>query len=436
MDISCLLLVNSFVFLFIKTILPLKVEYFIAKRISTEKHRAGNSAGTNTGIVIVGIAISMAVIIAAVAIVTGFKNEVRNKVIGFGSHIQISNYDSNLSYETKPIDKNAEFLMELTTIEGIDHIQAFALKAGIIKTEDEIHGLVLKGIDRAFDWKFFDKSTVEGSRFYLNDTILSNEIFISAYVARKLKLEPGDSFQMWFVDETPRFRKFTISGIYQTSLAEFDESFALVDIRHIQKLNGWENNQVSGLEMSISSFNQLDRITWEARDIAASHFFEDGSRLKVSNIVEKYPQIFDWLELQDLNVVIIIFLMLIVAGFNMISGLLILILDRTQMIGVLKALGGKNLMIRKIFLYQSAYLILRGLFWGNLLGIGLCTLQKKFELISLDPENYYLTTVPVNLDIINILLINAGTITIIMLFLILPSLLVSRISPAKTIRFN
>lgn len=414
----------------------MRVEYFIAKRISREKKGTNHFSGTITGIVIAGIAISLTVIIAAVAIVTGFKNEVRNKVIGFGSHIQITNYDSNLSYETKPINKEEDFLPELSRIKGVEHTQVFALKAGIVKTKDDIHGLVLKGIDQDFDWSFFDKSTVEGARFFLSDSATSNQIFISSFVARKLKLKPDDSFQMWFIDETPRFRKFNISGIYETSLAQFDETFALVDIRHIQKLNDWERNQVSGLELSIENFNKLDNVTWQARDIVASHYFDDGSRLKVQNIVEKYPQIFDWLELQDLNVVIIIILMLVVAAFNMISGLLILILDRTRMIGVLKALGGKNLMIRKIFLYQAGYLIVKGLLWGNAIGLGICYIQQKFEIISLNPENYYLTTVPINLDIINILLINAGTIFIIMLFLLLPSLLVSRISPAKTIRFN
>ena len=193
---------------------------------------------------------------------------------------------------------------------------------------------------------------------------------------------------------------------------------------------------MSGLELQIRNFNNLDNVTWDARDIAASFFFDDGAKLKVQNIVERYPQIFDWLRLQDLNVIIIIALMLIVAGFNMISGLLILILDRTYMIGVLKALGSRNMSIRRIFMYQSSYLILRGLLWGNVIGIGLCMLQKKYELISLNPENYYLTTVPVNLDVLHILFINAGAMLVIMLFLIIPSMLVSRISPARTIRFN
>jgi lipoprotein-releasing system permease protein len=241
---------------------------------------------------------------------------------------------------------------------------------------------------------------------------------------------------MWFIQDTPRFRKFTISGIYETSLQEFDKTFAIADIRHIQRLAGWKENQVSGLEMMVTDFKDIDRITLEVDEIVSTSFFEDGSRLKVVNIVEKYPQIFDWLNLQDINVMVIIILMLVVAGINMISGLLIIILDRTNMIGILKAMGTTNGSIRKIFLYQSSYLILKGLLWGNILGISLCLLQKYFSIIKLDPTSYYLTTVPININFISIFLLNAGTIIVILLFLVLPSMLISRISPAESIRFK
>ena len=414
----------------------MNTELFIARRIISGNKNRKYFSSTITGIVIFGIALSIAVMVASVAIVTGFKKEIRNKVIGFGSDIQVINYDSNLSYQTSPIPLNDTIVSMFSAIKGVNHIQPFAIKAGIVKTTSDIQGLVLKGIDNQFDWSFFDKSMIEGQHFNVNDSAYNNSIVISSWVARKLRMKTGDSFQMWFVDQRPRFRKFTISGIYETSLAEFDQTFAIVDIKHIQRLNDWSTTQVSGLELEIENFNELTDITWNAREIAASFFFGDGSRLKVQNIVERYPQIFDWLKLQDLNVIIIIVLMLVVAGFNMISGLLILILDRTYMIGVLKALGSRNLSIRRIFLYQSSYLILKGLLWGNLIGISLCYLQKKYEIISLNPENYYLTTVPINLNILHILMINAGAMLVILVFLILPSLLVSRISPAKTIRFN
>ena len=408
----------------------------IARRIISGNKDRKHFSSTITGIVIFGIALSIAVMIADVAIVTGFKKEIRNKVIGFGSDIQVLNYDSNLSYQTKPIPYNDSIMSAFGSLDGVAHIQPFAIKAGIVKTDTDIQGLVLKGIDDHFDWSFFDQSMIEGNHFDVSDTSLSNSVVISSYVARKLKMKTGDSFQMWFVDQRPRFRKFTISGIYETSLAEFDQTYAIVDMKHIQRLNNWEEDQVSGLELNINHFRNLEAITWEASDMAASWYFEDGSRLKVQNIVEKYPQIFDWLRLQDVNVLIIIVLMLVVAGFNMVSGLLILILDRTYMIGVLKALGSRNLSIRRIFLYQASYLIFRGLLWGNIIGIGLCILQKQYGFISLNPENYYLTTVPVNLSILHLLAINAGAAVAILMFLILPSMLVSRISPAKTIRFN
>ncbi|MFW5820266.1 MAG: ABC transporter permease [Bacteroidota bacterium] len=414
----------------------MNLEYFIAKKISKTASTKRRFTGTINGIAITGISLSIAVMIAAVAIVTGFKEEIRNKVIGFGSHLQILNFDSNLSYQTEAIPKNPEFIDELRNIKGITHIQPFAIKAGIVKTEDQIQGLVLKGIDKNFDWSFFRKSLIKGKTFTVPDSAYINDILISSFLANKMRLDTGDTFRMWFIDKQPRIRNFTVSGIYETSLAEFDETIALVDIKHIQRLNNWQSDQVSGLEILIDDFNDIEDITWEVRDITAVTVLNRDVRFKVRNIVERYPQIFDWLELQDLNVMIIIILMLIVAGFNMISGLLILILDRTYLIGVLKALGGRNTMIRKIFLYQSAFLITKGLFWGNLIGIGLSYIQKKYEIISLDPANYYLTTVPINLDIFHLLLINIGAMLAIMMFLVLPSVLVARISPAKVIRFN
>ncbi len=414
----------------------LKPEYFIAKRISGKKLNRKHFSNTITGIVVVGIALSIAIMLSSVSIVTGFKNEIKDKVSGFGSHIQILNYDSNLSYETKAIPAEPEILNEIIALENVKQIQSFAIKAGIVKTESDIQGLVLKGVNSDFDWNFFNSYLINGDTLILSDSSLNNGIIISSYTARKLKLGIGDPVRMYFIDDRPRFRKFAVEGIYETSLTELDETFGIVDIKHIQRLNGWKDDQVSGLEVTISDFDDLYETTWEIRDIIAAYYFDDGSRLKASSIKERYPQIFDWLELQDLNVIIIIFLMLIVAGFNMISGLLILILDRTYMIGVLKALGGRNTMIRKIFLYQAFYLILRGLLIGNVIGIGLCALQKKFEIISLNPENYYLSTVPINLDFLNILYINAGATVTIMLFLILPSILVSKISPSKTISFK
>ena len=414
----------------------MNTEFFIAKRLNSQKETRKRFPGTIMGIAVFGIALGLAVMLVAISIVTGFKEEIRNKVIGFGSHIQILNYDSNVSFETNPIDASPVFLPRIKNINGVKHIQVFGLKAGIVKTQNDIQGLVLKGVGQDYDWSFFDKSMLEGNSFRIKNDTVSNSIVISSFLAKKLKLKTGDSFQMWFIQDTPRFRKFIISGIYETSLQEFDKTFAIMDLRHIQRLSGWEENQVSGLEMMVSDFKEIDQITTKVNEIVSTSFFGDGSRLKVINIVEKYPQIFDWLNLQDINVMIIIILMLLVAGINMISGLLIIILDRTNMIGILKALGTTNRSIRNIFLYQSAYLITKGLLWGNILGISLCLLQKYFGIIHLDPTSYYLSTVPVNINFINIFLLNAGTVIAILTFLILPSMLISRISPAESIRFK
>jgi lipoprotein-releasing system permease protein len=259
---------------------------------------------------------------------------------------------------------------------------------------------------------------------------------ISKKISDMLKLKKGDSFAVHFIQDPPRMRKFTISGIYETSLEEFDKIYVFCDIAHIRKLNGWENDKVSGYEIFINDFDHLDQMTQQIKDTIGYKVTENEIEVKVTNVTIRYPQIFDWLNFQDMNVVIIIILMLIVAGFNMISGLLILILEKTNMIGILKALGSEDKLIRRVFIYQAAYLIIKGLFWGNLIGIGLAYLQLKTGLITLDPTSYYIKTVPVNLDFINVLLLNAGTMTAIILMLLIPSQLVSRITPVRAIRYD
>ncbi len=411
-------------------------ELFIAKRLVFEKDSTSRISRPIVAISVVGIALGLAVMIVAIAITTGFKNEVRNKVVGFESHVQILNYDTNISYETVPVKKNQKFIPELIASPWIKHIQVFAIKAGIIKTDTEIQGVVLKGIGSDFDWTFFQNSLVEGTIFHLTDTGSTNQVLISKSLADLLKLNVGDSFSMYFVQDPPRARKFTISGIYETNLEELDKIYVLADIKHIQRLNNWKEDQVSGFEVEIHDFQELFPATLAVIQTVGFELDEEGSRLKVRNIIQKYPQIFDWLNLQDLNVWIILVLMLLVAGFNMISGLLILILERTNMIGILKSIGTRNWSLRKIFLYKSGFIIARGLFWGNIIGIGLCLLQDQFELLKLDPSTYYLSSVPINLSFLNILILNVGTMVLVLIMLLLPSYLISRITPVKTIRFD
>lgn len=414
----------------------MNLPYFIANKLIRGRREGTSFSRPINIIAIIGIASGLAVMILAVSILTGFKQQIRDKIVGFGSHIQVLNFDSNISFETAPVSDTQSFVPAIRSIPGVRHLQVFATKAGIIKTGQDIQGVVLKGVDRDFDWSFFKSSMVAGSTFTVTDSARTNDVIISRKISDMLKLKTGDSFAMHFIQDPPRSRKFTICGIYETSLEEFDRMYVFCDIGHIKRLNGWTDDQVSGFEIFIDDFGRLDEMTMAVRDAIGYRLTEDDTKFKVTNIRVRYPQIFDWLNFQDMNVIIIITLMLIVAGFNMISGLLILILEKTNMIGVLKALGSENRVIRKIFLYQAAYLIGKGLFWGNIIGLGLALLQLRTGLITLDPSSYYIKTVPVNLDFVHILLLNAGTMAAIVMMLLVPSQLISRITPVKAIRYD
>jgi len=414
----------------------MNLPYFIAQRLIKGRREGTSFSRPINVIAIIGIAMGLAVMIVAVAILTGFKQQIREKIVGFGSNIQISNFDSNISFETAPIRQNQEFIPKIKNIPGISHVQVYATKAGIIKTDADFQGVILKGVGSDFDWSYFSKNMIDGSAFTVTDTARTNNVIISKKISDMLLLKTGDSFAMHFVQDPPRMRKFTVSGIYETSLEEFDKIYVFCDIGHIKRLNGWDDDQISGFEIFIKDFNRLDEMTMSVRDAIGYQVLEDEEKFKVTNIKMKYPQIFDWLNFQDVNVIIIIFLMLVVAGFNMISGLLILILEKTNMIGILKALGSEDVTIRKVFLYQAAYLISKGLLWGNLIGIGIAFIQLKTGLVTLDPSSYYIKTVPVNLDLIHILILNAGTLAAILVMLLVPSNLISRITPVKAIRYD
>lgn len=414
----------------------MNLPYFIAHRLIKGRREETSFSRPINVIAIIGIAMGLAVMILAISILTGFKQQIREKIVGFGANIQIMNFDSNISLETVPISDTQSFITKIRKIPGIKHVQVFGTKAGIIKTDEAIQGVILKGVGSDFDWNYFRSNIVDGSVFTVSDTGRTNDVIISKKIADMLRLKTGDSFAMYFVQDPPRSRKFTICGIYETSLEEFDKMYVFCDIGHIKRLNGWSDDQVSGFEIFINDFDRLSEMTMAVKDAIGYRLSENETKFKVTNIREKYPQIFDWLNFQDLNVIIIIILMLIVAGFNMISGLLILILEKTNMIGILKALGSDNITIRRVFLYQAAYLIGKGLFWGNLIGIGLALLQLKSGLITLDATSYYLKTVPVNLELGHILLLNAGTMAAIILMLLIPSQLITRITPVKAIRYD
>ena len=404
-------------------------ELFIAKKIVLRSSKKNSISKPIVRIAIAGIALGMTVMIVAIAVVTGFKKEIQDKVIGFGGHIQITNYDSNSSYEVKPVEKKQSFYPALNKLSGVKHIQVFATKAGIIKTENDIEGIVLKGIGSDFDWGFFQNKIIEGGGFTVIDSVKNNDIIISKYTSRKLKLKVGDNLIFYFIQDPPRMRKLTVSGIYETGLEDFDKTYALCDIAHIQKLNDWSENQVGGFEVLLNDFNSMDKI---GKEIYANI----GYNLNAKTIKEIHPQIFDWLGLQDINVEIIIILMILVAGINMVSALLIVILERTNMIGIIKAMGAKNWSVRKIFLYVAVYLISIGVIIGNIIGITLCILQRYYGIMKLDQESYYVSVVPIHFSIPDLLLLNLGTIVTCVSILIIPSYIITKINPIKAIRFH
>ncbi len=412
---------------------------FIARKITNSKENKNNISNSIISIAIIAIALSLSVMILSVAIITGFKKEIREKVIGFGSHILIMNHDTNSSYETIPIKKNQDFYKNITDIEGVKHIQVFGIKAGIIKTDTQIQGVVLKGIGSDFDWTFFEKNIIEGRHFVVNDEKKTNEVVISKYISNLLKLNVDDNLYMYFIQDPPRFRKYKIVGIYNTGLEEFDKLYVLSDIADIQKLNNWTESKeelVTGFEILIDDFKNLEQLSNDVRFKVAFKLEKDGSKLKVENIKERNPQIFDWLSLTDMNVWVILTIMLFVATINMVSGLLIIILEKTNMIGILKAIGSSNAEIQKIFIYNAIFIMGKGILWGNAIGLSISFIQYYFNIIPLNPTSYYVDTVPINIQPLQIILLNIGTLFITSLILIIPSFIVTKIEPIKAIRFN
>jgi lipoprotein-releasing system permease protein len=335
-----------------------------------------------------------------------------------------------------PIRHDSALYKLLTEVSGVQHVQKFITKPGIIKTRSQVHGIVLKGVSFDFDWHFFQNILQEGTVLSLSNDSVSNQILISRTVANMLNLKVGDAVPMYFLEQQLRARKFVVTGIFDSSLPEFDELFALVDFRQVQKLNNWNENQIAGYEVLVSDFDNLKNIGADVKMVTASYIDPDGLMLRTRTIQEAQPQIFGWLDLLDTNIAVILILIMLVAGFNMISGLLILILERTNMIGILKAVGADNQLLRRVFVYLAVFIIGRGLILGNLIGLGLCYLQKYTGIIKLDPTNYYLDSVPILINPVHVLLLNLAALVITTIMLVGPSYLVGRISPAKAIRFD
>lgn len=408
-------------------------ELFIAKRMISAKRGKNTISAPIIKIAILAVALGTIVMMVTIATTLGLQKKIREKIAGFNGHIQVVNFDNNQSEITlKPIKKQQLLKPKFKEISGIKNVQPFATKAGIIRTETDFEGIILKGIDGDYDPSFFKEYLIEG-RFPEVSKNRSNEVLISQEMARRMRFEIGSEFNTLFVKDNPVkppwLRVFKVVGIYNTGFKDFDENILIGDIQHIQRMNRWEENEVGGFEIILNDFAQIAEKNKQV-------YQNIGSELNSISITEKYASIFEWISLFDNNTYAIIAIMILVSGINVITALLVLILERTQMIGVLKSLGNKNMSIQKIFLYNAGYLIVKGLFWGNIIGLFIIGIQKYFKIITLNPETYYVTHASVHIEWHHILLLNAGTLLLCMLMLLIPSLIISKISPIKTIKFE
>ncbi len=415
----------------------MNLPFFLASRINKDHTATRKVSRPAIKIGMWGVAIGLAVMITSVCVVIGFKHTIRDKVIGFGSHITVSEFVSMQENANQPVCMDDSTLQRLKSIPGIAHVQRFAMKQGILKTDEDFLGVMFKGVGPEFDSTFIATNMVEGHMPTFSDTVSTNQLVISRLMADKLRVKAGDRIFAYFLgNDDVRTRRFTIAGIYATNLRHFDESICLVDLYSTVKLNGWETDQASGAELTLNDFDALDLV---ARDVTREiDRTQDryGNTYTSRTVTAANPQIFSWLDLLDLNVWIILGLMVAVAAFTMISGLLIIILERTQMIGLLKALGAKNSTVRHTFLWFAAFIIGKGLIIGNIIGLGLCLLQHFTGVVKLDAAAYYVETVPVEINIPLILLLNIATLLLSVLVLIGPSYLISHIHPSKSMRYE
>ncbi len=414
-------------------LIKLNLEYFIAKRLITAKDYKSSISAPIIKIAISAIAIGMVMMIISVATGIGLQQKIREKISAFNGQIIISNFDSNASDVTLvPISKNQTFYPKFNSVEGVSHIQAIASKAGIIRTETAFEGIVFKGVGSDYKWDNIKEYLVAGKLPDFSKN-LNEDVVISQFLADRLHLKVGDAFNTFFMKEgqnkLPNIRRFNISGIFNSGFQEFDATYIIGDIRHMQRINKWNPDQVGAFEVFVKDFDKI-------KEVGDQVYQEIGSTLDTKTIIEKYAYIFEWLQLFDFNIIVILVVMIIVATINMVVALLVLILERTQMIGILKALGANNWVVRKIFLYNASYLIFRGLFWGNLIGIAILLIQKYFGVIKLNPESYYVDQAPVDLNFAYIALLNLLTITVCFLVLLIPSYIITKISPVKAIRYD
>lgn len=400
---------------------------FISKRI--RKGDRGSFSATVSNIAAITVALGIAVLIISFAVLDGFKKEIRNKIFSLGGHLQVTMADNKESFEENPFSINTDLYRNWRKLDQIEHLQSYLHKAGLLQTKEEVMGVILKGIGKDYDKSKLETNIIEGGFFKQSDSLPSREIIISKKISNTLKLKTGDSVLMYFVQNPPRFRKLVIIGIYETGLEEFDEQIIIGDIRLIRQLNSLGDTLVGGYEVFVKDFRKIEPAYNEVFDMM-------DYDMQVEKITDKYPQVFDWLELLDREVVLFLVIILLVASFNMVSSVFIMIMERTTMIGMLKAMGATNRQVRNIFLYNGLIIIFKGLVFGNIFGIGICYIQSVFRLFPLDPENYYMNSVPISLDWNTIFALNLLTFVVITLVLFLPVIVISYIRPVKSIRFN
>lgn len=414
----------------------MNLPFFIAKRIYSDQGDKRKVSRPAIRIATIGVAIGLAVMIVTVSVVLGFKHTIRDKVVGFGSHIQVQNMLTFLSTDSYPICIDDSVMKNFEQIQGVKHVERYAYSQGILKTDDDFLGVMFKGVGPEYDLNFLSQHLTEGEMPVFSDTASTNKILVSKMIADKLRLKAGYRIFAYFIGESVRTRRFTIVGIYQTNMTRFDETLCFTDLATTRKLNDWKDYQCSGAEITVNDFDQLQTTADEFIEKVNRQTDQDMNTYSSQTIYEAYPQVFNWLELLDINVWIILVLMVCVAGFTMISGLLIIILERTQMIGVLKALGARNKTIRHTFLWFAAFIIGHGLLLGNMLGIGIIALQKFTGLVKLDPQTYYVSEAPMEVNIPLFVLLNIATLIICVFVLIAPSYLISHIHPAKSMRYE
>jgi lipoprotein-releasing system permease protein len=413
----------------------LNYEFFIAKRIIKAKQYKSSVSATIIKIAIAAIAIGIVMMMVAIATGIGLQKTIQEKVAAFNGHIQISNFDNNKSeVSLMPLDIKQEFYPDFTQVSGVNHIQAVAIKAGIIRTEKTFEGVLVKGIGTDYNLAVFEEFITEGRFPNVSEKRENREVLMSAYMARRLELKLGDSFKTIFLKEDtgeiPNERTFEIVGIYNSGFQKFDANVMLIDIRHIQRMNRWKNGEVGHFEVFIDDFGTIEEKTEEV-------YKTISSTLDTRNVTNKFPFIFEWISLFDANIFLIIGIIIIVGGINMITALLVLILDRTPMIGILKSLGSSDLSIRKIFLYNAAYLIGIGLLWGNIIGLGFIWAQHTFGFLKFpNPEQYHTSIIPIHIETWHVLALNIGTLVLCVLMLLIPSYIIAKISPVKAIKFQ